>query len=464
MSATTPGSAPVKRVGVLINRTFAFLWLGQSVSQFGDQVFNTTLVIWIAVALIPDRVVSPLAVGGVLIAAALPVLFVSPLAGVFVDRWDKRRTMLTMDALRVVLIGALALTAGTATLTAFGVERLPLNIQLGATYVAVFLASCCAQFFNPARLAFIGAIVEDSAQARASGLSQVTTSLASILGPLLAVPLFFVFGVQWALLLNAASFAVSFLAILAVRAPKTAKPHEVDQRGAFGRELVEGLRFGFGNRIMMTLLVSMGLVVAGAGAFNTLIVFFLTENLRAPATQYGLIGGMEGAGALLGAIAASIFASRIGLTRLFSFAIFAAGILFVILARMTNLTSALAVVLLIGVMTAGLNVAIPPLILRVVPRHLVGRVFSLLTPVIVLASLLGVGLSGYLASSVLVGFHVEAFGVTFGPIDTILLGAGALILLGGVYALLNLREVKAAPTCDPAPVAVPSGEAAVVSD
>lgn len=168
---------------------------------------------------------------------------------------------------------------------------------------------------------------------------------------------------------------------------------------------------------------------------------------------------------MLGAIVAGIFASRIGLTRLYSFALFAAGVLFILLARMTDFYVALAVTGLIGVMTAGLNVAIPPLILRIVPQHLVGRVFALVTPVIVLASLLGIALSSYLASSVLVNFQVEVFGLSFGRIDTALLGAGVLILLGGLYAMTNLREARITshPTAA-APVAVSDDEVATVVD
>jgi MFS family permease len=76
--------AAVERL--LINRNFALLWAGQLLSGLGDQVFETTLVVWIAAELAPDKSWKSLAVSGLLVAAAIPMLVIGPVAGVFVDR------------------------------------------------------------------------------------------------------------------------------------------------------------------------------------------------------------------------------------------------------------------------------------------------------------------------------------------------------------------------------------------
>jgi MFS family permease len=70
-------------------------------------VFTTTLVLWVAVYIAPGQSWAPLAVSGVMIAALLPTLLVGPIAGVFVDRWEKRTTMLRMDAIRAILVALL---------------------------------------------------------------------------------------------------------------------------------------------------------------------------------------------------------------------------------------------------------------------------------------------------------------------------------------------------------------------
>src|SRR6266496_4307749 len=87
-----------------INRNFALLWGGQTISNLGDIIFDTTLMLWIATIIARDQSWAPLASGGVLLVAAIPTFLIGPLAGVFVDRWDKRRTMILMDVLRALLI------------------------------------------------------------------------------------------------------------------------------------------------------------------------------------------------------------------------------------------------------------------------------------------------------------------------------------------------------------------------
>src|SRR5262249_21734534 len=194
---------------------FALLWTGQAISQIGDWVFDTTLVLWIGVVLGRDQPWAPAAVSGVLVATSLPFFLVGPLAGVFVDRWDKRRTMLAMDAIRAVLVALLALIT---------VLRLPLGWMLAAIYAAVFLASVCSQFFRPSLVALIGDIVAEPARVRASSLSETTTNLAFIIGPVFAAPLLYAFGPLVALLLDAFSFLVSFGAVRLIGAPSPSAP------------------------------------------------------------------------------------------------------------------------------------------------------------------------------------------------------------------------------------------------
>jgi MFS family permease len=89
-----------------------------------------------------------------------PALLVGPFAGVWVDRWDRRATMLTADAMRCVLI------AGLLVLPLAG-HQMPASTQLAVLYAVLAAAGCCTQFFNPARLAVIGSIVAKTQQPRA---------------------------------------------------------------------------------------------------------------------------------------------------------------------------------------------------------------------------------------------------------------------------------------------------------
>ncbi len=182
---------------LLISRQFALLWSGQSISYLGDYVFDTTLLLWIAASIARGQSWGPLAVSGLLAATALPALLVGPIAGVFVDRWDKRRTMLWADALRAGLIALLLLATNIVPLPFLPGGRFPVAWQLGMIYGVVALENTCSQFFGPSRQALIRDIVEEPQRARAVGFLHTTMNLALIVGPSLATPLFLGLGARW---------------------------------------------------------------------------------------------------------------------------------------------------------------------------------------------------------------------------------------------------------------------------
>lgn len=432
-------STPARRPGFLINRNFALLWSGQAISALGDWVFTTTLVLWVATRLASGQSWTAAAVSGLLLASTLPTLVIGPLAGVFVDRWDKRRTMLCMDLLRALLILALIPATGLLPLPFDAGGQVALAWQLGAIYSAIVLTTSCAQFFSPARLALIGDIVEEPLRPRASALEQATTGLALIVGPPLATPLFFGLGVQWALVANALSFMVSFVAVRAVRSPRAARSVAPGQRGSVLREFASGLHLVINDRVLRTIMVSVVIVMLGAGALNALGVFFVTENLHASATLYGFLSTAAGTGAVVGAVLSVIYANRIGVDRLFWLSLLALGVLVIVFARQTEFAPTLVVLFLFGMPLAGVNVAVDPLLLRVTPRQFVGRVAALVVPAINLASVLSTTVAGVLDSTVLHDFHATVLNVSFGPIDTIFTLTGVLTLAGGLYAMNNLR-------------------------
>jgi MFS family permease len=317
-------------------------------------------------------------------------------------------------------------------------------MQLGAIYAIVALAGTCTQFFNPARMALIGDIVPEEHRARATGLLQTVLGIALVVGPALAAPLYFTAGVEWALLANAASFVVSFGAILLIHAPQAARSDESGASAGFLREYAAGLRFFAQSRVLMTLLIT-GIIIMGAvGAINALDIFFALQNLHAPASAYGYLQAAAGGGIIAGSILASVFARRIGIARMAWLSIVLVGALLLVYARLTSLVPALIMNGLIGIPNAGLNVAVGPLVLHVTRREMVGRVMSVLGPTLALFSMLSTAAAGYLDGTVLYGFHATIAGIAFGPVDTIFTVGSVLAILAGLYAMVNLRSVRLA--------------------
>jgi MFS family permease len=429
------------------------LWAGQTVSVIGDATFATTLVLWVAALIARGQPWAPLAVSGVLLATIAPEFAVAPVAGVFADRWNKRRTMLAMDAARAVFVMLLVAATGSVPLPFLPGGHLPFAWQLGAIYGVVFLASACAQFFNPSMIALIAGLVGEPERARASGLRQGAASLGAIVGPALAAALVFGVGIGWALILDALSFVVSFLAVRAIRAPAGRAPEggpeesetpAAEAPAGFLRELRAGLRFYFGNRVLVTLLVAGMLTLVAFGTVNTLDVFFVTQNLRAAPGLYGVLTSVEGIGLIAGAVFAAAFAERLGVARVFGLSLLGWGALLLVYARLTSVGPALVLMGLTGFLLSTAQVAESPLFMHVTPPQFLGRAYAVFAPAISAAELVGIGLSGYLDSIVLRGLHARELGVAVGPVDTIFSVVGLSILAAGIFALVNLRTVRLA--------------------
>src|ERR1700691_3952978 len=203
----------------LINRNYARLWYGQAVCAVGDTVFGTTLVLWVLQDRAGGRSWAPAAVSGILVAAAAAFALVGRIAGVFVDRWNRKSTMMWTEVIRAAMV------AGLTGLSFVPLRDLPVWLWLAAVYLVVFVLTAAGQFFSLARFATTGDIVRGEAdRARAAGLAEATTSAAGIIGPPIAAPLLFTVGLQWALAANAASYAVSYLAIRFLRLGPERRP------------------------------------------------------------------------------------------------------------------------------------------------------------------------------------------------------------------------------------------------
>jgi MFS family permease len=439
-----PAAEPPSRLQRLfwkafINRNFAWLWWGQTISSIGDYTWDTALLLWIAAFLARGQSWAPLAVSGVILAAALPQVVVGPIAGVFVDRWDKRGTMIVMTGLQAIVAILLIIPIGTVPLPVIGQVTLSLIWRLGVVYADVVLITICSQFFIPAQFALIKDIVRDDKQDQALESSQAIQGLAVIVGPPVAAALVFGLGVRWALLLNALSFVVSFVAAAAIRAPRSASSLAPGEIGHFSKEFTAGFGYVLRHTILRTILVSEVLTWLGFGALQSLGYFFITANLHAPASEYGLFGADFGIGAIAGALLVTFFGDRIGLARILWTSLVASGVFVIVMSHLTSFDLALVAAFLFGVVATAIIVTAGPLALHATSREFVGRVTAVINPVGRLAALLSVAIAGYLVGVVLHDFHANVLGIAFGPVDTVLTGMGLLAVIGGIYARASLQ-------------------------
>jgi MFS family permease len=436
--------ASTRKPGLLINRNFALLWAGQSISAIGDALLDFTLALWIAFDLGRGQPWAPLAVSGVLASSSVGTLVIGPVAGVFVDRWDKRRTLLAFILVQATLTAALLLVADLVPLPFFAGGHPSLGVRLGGLYAVSFLVYGCAQFTRAARTALIGDLVAERDRPQASGLIETMANLAFLIGFGIAPLLFVPFGIGIALVADALSFVAAFAAILGVKAPPSVRSVKQGERGNIRREFFEGLRFSFGNLVIRTLLVVYVLVLFGSGAINALFVFFLAQDLHAPQAAIGAFPVVLGAGLVLGSILGSALARRVGLTRIFWVSVVLIGIAAIALSRQTSFVPGLVCAFMLGVPNGVMNVALMPLVLHVTPKALVGRVMTVLEPAMTVAQVASVAVFGTLASTVFSGFRAQLLGATLDTYALLILIPGLLCLLAGAIAFASLRHVTLA--------------------
>ncbi len=261
----------------------------------GDMVFMVTIMLWIATKIAEGKAWAPAAVSGALMATAIPVLVVGPFAGVWVDRWDRRRTMLVADAARFLLIASLLVIP---MLKAHHLGRCSTRHPVCRTRGGKFVRRVLQPVSTGHRRSHRAAGRPDQCQRSTPGNGGTRPGLrAAARGTALDY-----FGVQWALIANALSFGISFLYVRAIHLPAIEKPVST-QRSSFGAEFRVGLRFFAHSKVLVGLTLGSVIVMVGIGAVNAIAVFFIATTCTHPLGWVGIVSAAVGAGAVLGAIA-----------------------------------------------------------------------------------------------------------------------------------------------------------------
>lgn len=267
------------------NGNFTRVWIAQIISLFGDW-FN---IIALSALVAQYTNQSGLAVSGLLLARVLPPFLVSPFAGVLVDRFD-RKTLLIISDITRTLIGLSLFFATSAD-------------RLWIIYLATIGQFMFSAIFEPARSALMPSLLPPDDLLKANIISNVTWSVMLAIGAMIGGVITALFGIQAALGVDAASFALSAVILLTVHTPAAAKvqapanemPHK--RSGGFWEGIAYARRH---PQIAIVLFVKAGLSI---GSVDTLIIaygtalFVMGENGVA---SLGILYAAFGIGALLG--------------------------------------------------------------------------------------------------------------------------------------------------------------------
>jgi DHA3 family macrolide efflux protein-like MFS transporter len=369
------------------------VFYAQVVSLFGD-----FLALFAVIAVVSFRMHgTPAQLTGLQIAYMLPIVFVGPVAGVFVDRWPLKPTLITSDLIRAVL--ALLLIPATSLWQVYGV---------------LAALSCVSAFFGPAQTVTIRSHVPVAGLLSANALMQIAFMGSRIIGPSIAGVLVGRFTPQVCYAIDVISFvaSASLIASVAIVRPASlpaASGSSTNRIHQIWLDMKVGWSFIIHHSAILFFVIAMAAGLFTIGCFGPLISIYVRDTLKADSGLFGYVSGMVGVGLLAGTqiirqVARQPWASDTGLVLCGLFGI-GAGVL--LLGAVPHIAATFAATFIIGFAFAAIMVPASTLIQRETPQDMLGRVGSTNASVVFLGQILGLAVSGVLAE--LVGVRMVFF-------------------------------------------------------
>jgi DHA3 family macrolide efflux protein-like MFS transporter len=340
---------------VFRRRNFSLLWVAQLISVAGSAL--TALAASILVYRLTG---SALSVGLMLMATALPSLLVGLVAGVFVDRWDRKRILIAADLIRAALVGAIPF------LVPFGIAWL---------YAIVIVSSAVGQFFNPAHASLLPETASDEELAAANAFMAISSFGSTAIGFAAAGLIAAQFPIDWAFSLDALSFLISALCIWGIRVA----PLAIDDRTTVAtvlRNLRAGAHFLVDTPSLRSMFLIYLPIFTCFGFMNTLVLPFALRALHASEFQYGLLPGVESIGLVAGSLLMARLADRLHAGQWLALSFVGMGLIEIVFAQAPTVPLAIALYTVNGFLNAPSIIGRQLVIQRGTPRELRGRVNS----------------------------------------------------------------------------------------
>lgn len=413
--------------GLLRDRRFAALWSAGLISFIGG---------WVLLVGLPIHVFlltgSALATSGLFAAGAISRVLVGSVAGVYVDRWDRRRTLVIANLLQAVAVLPLLLVNAAS--------------EVWVTYVVAAVGTSLTQFVIPAEGALLPKLVAPDQLMPANALNALNNNLARLIGPAVGGIVAGAYGlVGVALVASAAHLAAAALIGTIAADTRPARVGEIEPMTPLRRlwsEWTRGLGAIKGERVLVVVFLLIGLSAVGEGVFGVLYVLFVSKVVGGGAAEIGLFMSCQAIGGLVGAVVVVSISRVASPARLLGLATFAFGLIDLAIFNAPALGASLLTVaglfVLVGLPAAAIFPAVNALIQTHAEDAYRGRILGALGTTTGVLGLVGIGIAGFLG---------DRFEVV--PILNI---QGFAHVVAGVLVVLALREtsrrvtVRSAPT------------------
>lgn len=390
-------------IRLLRQRNFALLWLGGLISVAGDWVLYAALPFFVY-----ERTGSTIATAGMIAAELGPSILVGSLAGVYVDRLDRRRLLVVTNLLQAAAVCTLLVVARGG--------------PLWVVYAVAAAQSVLASFSQPAESALLPSLVGPDALLAANSLTALNNRIARLVGVPLGGLLLGLLGLVPVVLVDAASFAGAAVMVACVVAP----PRVLTGRSTVRGEWREGLAVIRRDRAIAVLFGVLGLMTFGGTMLDPLYVAWVRDVLHRGPQVYALLLTAHSVAGIAGSLVVGTFGARYAPRLLMGWTSIVAGAALIVKFDVPVLELTFALSLLGGATSVVAAIGVETVVQQTVREEFRGRVFAAL------------GASGALCS--LAGAVVGGVAARVVGITAMLNVAAALVVIAGVVVLRALRR------------------------
>ncbi len=362
---------------------FRRLWFGQLVSLLGDFLAIFGVLSYASFKLHATAT----QVTFISVAFLVPFAFFGPIAGVFVDRWNLKQTMITSDLIRAGLILVLALIP-----------------NLYGIYAVLLALSFVSTFFIPAQSVTLRTLVPPNGLMSANAMMQQAMQMIRIVTPALAGALVGWFGAYVCYFIDGGSFLFSALMIAPLAIHRTtataAAPEKKTSVSSIISEFGAGMKFILTNANISFVILALTAGMFAISCFGPLVAVFVRDNLKANEVVFGVVNSLIGVGMILCTIAISKFAKARAKSRMVIEGLLVIGVSVAVMASFGNIPMAAVGMFGIGVGSGLIMIPSMTLIQSETPMEMVGRVSSSVWSLLSIAQVVGLVFSGSLAAKV----------------------------------------------------------------
>jgi MFS family permease len=373
---------------LLKNKNFSLLLAGNAVSLLGSNMQQFALSLYVLALTGSATIFSTM-----LAISILPRIILTPFAGVFGDWFDRKKSIVTMDTINGLLIGAYAI-----------LFFLKGGISIFGIYLLVVLLEITEIFFGSAMAAVTPSIVKKEELFDANSLKSVVSNVCSMIAPLIAAVLYGVIGMQGMLVMNSVSFLLSAFSETFIEVPSLHKKPEKINMKNFIQDFKEGLGILKEIRILKNI-IGLGMILnfSLGAVFNVALVFVLKETLSASDMEIGIFSSLLSLSMVLTPLLLAGFAKSVNLGKLLIYSFIAVSLVICtmggtlmggLFTRNMIFVLLIALSFVIGIFVSMANISLGTMFDSIVPKSAMGRVGSVMSLLMTIIQPIGQVLMG----------------------------------------------------------------------